>query len=74
MFSDKRSGDVLASKLLVSHGRPHKPAIFITIHTHYVDAGGAVSPLQIVVPNGLLIAHAEKEFPLKKSHFPLALV
>lgn len=74
MISDKRSGDILATKLLVSHGRPHKPAFFITIHTDYIDASGVVSPLQRVVLNGLLIAQNEKEFPLKKSHFPLALL
>lgn len=33
MFSDKRSGDVLVSKLLVSHGRPRKPAFFY-YYTH----------------------------------------
>lgn len=62
MFSDKRSGDI-ASKLLISQGRPHKPAFFITAHT---DTHGTVSPLQ-------LTAHAEEGFPLQKS-FPLTLV
>lgn len=66
MFSDKRSGDVLVSKLLVSHGRPRKPAFFITIHTDYADTGGAVSPLRRVLPTGQITAHAEKEFPLGK--------
>lgn len=74
MFSDKRSGDVLASELLVSHGRPQKPAFFITIHTDYIDTGGLVSCLRRVVLNGLLTAYAEKEFPLKKTHFPFALL
>lgn len=73
MFSDKRSGDVLASKLFVSHGRSQKPAFFITIHTDYIDTGGAVSPLRRAVPTGQLTLHAEKEFPLEKSSFSLAL-
>ena len=71
--NDKRSGDVLVSRFLVSRGRPCKPAFFITIRTDYIDTGGAVSPLQRVVPTRQLTAHAEKEFPLKKSGFPLAL-
>lgn len=72
MFSDKRSGDVLVSELLVSHGRPHKPAVFITMPTDYIDTGGAVSPLRRAVPTGQLTAHTEKGLPLEKSQFPLA--
>lgn len=73
MFSDKRSGDVLVSESLVSHGRLRKHACFITIHRACVDAGGVVSPSWRAVPTQLLTAHAEREFPPKKLWFPLAL-
>lgn len=79
MFCDKRSGDVLVSKLLVSHGRPRKHAFFITIHTACVDVGGVVSPLWRAVLTMPLTAHTEREFPHKippqnsPTWFPLAL-